>query len=91
MIAPFFVLPWWLLPFGSLIPDPDESGAHLLSAGWPALLALAAILSTWGSVIAGSILVDPDALSSVENHPAWRGMYALVVTAHLGLVVVYAL
>jgi 4-hydroxybenzoate polyprenyltransferase len=91
MIAPFFVLPWWLLPFGTLINNPADRGAHLLSAGWPAMLALATILSTWGGGIAGSILVDPDALSSVENHPAWRGMYALVVTAHLGLVVAYAL
>lgn len=91
MIAPFFVLPWLLLPVGTILANPACRGAHLLSAGWPAMLGLAALLATWGGVVAASILVDPDALSSMDNHPAWHGMYAQAVAAHLGLVAAYAL
>ena len=89
MIAPFFVLPWWLLPIATLIPDPSDSGAHLLKVDYPAMLVLASLLTIWGIWIARSILLDPLRLSTVENHPAWSSMYALAVTAHLGLVAAY--
>lgn len=90
IIAPFFVLPWWLLPLGTLIPVPG-AGVPLLSAGGPELLILAAVLTASGAWVAGLILRDPSSIGVAENHPAWTGMVVLALLAHLGLVLVYAL
>lgn len=90
IIAPFFVLPWWLLPLGTQISAPGGHGAHLLSAGLPAMLVLAAVLAVWGASVVDSVLRDPEDIGAVENHPAWKSMYSMALMAHLGLVAAYA-
>jgi 4-hydroxybenzoate polyprenyltransferase len=89
-IAPFFVLPWWLLPLGALVPGPGADGAPVLTASPLALGLLACVLAGVGARVAGSILRDPEALVGRENHPAWTGMYAMALVAHLGVVAAYA-
>ncbi|MEB3166707.1 MAG: hypothetical protein VKO65_08565, partial [Cyanobacteriota bacterium] len=91
VIAPFFVLPWWLLPLGTQVPRPGAGAGPVLSAAWPAMLILAVGLTAAGAWVAHALLRDPDSLSAIENHPAWTGMYALALAAHLGLVLAYAL
>jgi len=91
LIAPFFVLPWWVPPLGTLVPRLGAGAGPVLSAAWLAMLILALGLTAAGAWVAHSLLRDPDSLSAMENHPAWTGMYALAVAAHFGLVLAYAL
>ena len=86
--APFFVVPWILLPLGAVLPGGQHP--HLLSAPLGSLAVLALGLAAWGAAVARSILRDPAALVGRENHPAWTSMYAMAVLAHLGIVLAYA-
>ncbi len=83
IMAPFFVLPWLLLPLGALGNNP------LLSASLPGLVALAFVLAAYGAFTASLILRDPDALAQEKNHPSWTHMYGLMIVAQVGLVIVY--
>ena len=87
-IAPFFVLPWLLVPLGTALPDPFGSG-RLLS-GNPWLLApLGLILAAWGAWTARLILRDPASLASKENHPSWTHMYMMMMFAQVGFAIAY--
>ncbi len=87
MIAPFFVLPWLMLPLGTLIRLP--SGGRLLT-GNPVLLdALGAILVLWGAYTVILLLRRPEDLASSRNHPAWTHMYAMMMAAQVGLAIAY--
>ena len=89
VIAPFFVLPWLLLPLGVLIPGPD--GKPLLT-GSPLFLSILGLgLSAWGAYVVRLILKDPDDLARVENHPSWTHMYGLMMAAQIGLAACYLL
>lgn len=88
IIAPFFVLPWLLIPVGVLAPDPFGEGALL--TGDPALLViLGLILSAWGAWTARLILIDPGSLASTENHPSWTHMYLMMLFAQAGFAIAY--
>lgn len=81
MIAPFFVLPFLLIPLGT-------------HQGWltghPAFLyPLGALLAVWGMYTVFLILRDPDELARTENHPSWRQMYIMMFTAQAGFMVSY--
>jgi 4-hydroxybenzoate polyprenyltransferase len=88
LIAPFFVLPWLLIPLGAILPDPFGPGPIL--TGDPALLAgLGLILAAWGGFTARIILRDPAALARSENHPSWTHMYLMMMSAQIGFAVAY--
>jgi geranylgeranylglycerol-phosphate geranylgeranyltransferase len=81
MIAPFFVLPFLLIPLGTY-------------QGWltgqPAFLyPLGIILVLWGLYTVSLILKDPDELARTENHPSWGHMYKMMFTAQVGFAVSY--
>lgn len=81
MIAPFFVLPFLLIPIG-----------HRLGwlTGVPILLdALGLVLAAWGAYTVYLILRDPDELARTENHPSWRHMYMMMFAAQTGFMVAY--
>ena len=40
---------------------------------------------------ARALLADPRSLATERNHPAWRGMYLLMVANQLAVLAVYAL
>ncbi len=87
MIAPFFVLPWLMLPLGTLVRLP--SGERLLT-GNPVLLdALGAALVVWGAWTVYLLLRSPEDLAANRNHPAWTHMYAMMMAAQVGLAVAY--
>ena len=89
-IAPFFVLPWLLIPVGALLPNPLEGGRLL--TGDPVLLTILGVgLAGWGAWTARLILRDPGSLASSENHPSWTHMYLMMMCAQIGFAVAYLL
>lgn len=91
MISPSFVFPWLLMPLGAWTPDPF-SPEHTILTGNPFLLTfLGLFLSLWGCYTVYLLLKDPDALATVENHPSWTHMYAMMMTAQIGFAVAYVL
>lgn len=91
MIAPFFVLPWLLMPLGVWIPDPRHP-EHPILTGNPLLLALLGVgLTAWGGYTVFLLLRDPDSLARTENHPSWRHMYLMMMVAQIGFAVAYIL
>lgn len=81
MIAPFFVLPFLLIPIG--VRTHHLTGVPLL------LDLLGLILVSWGAYTVYLILRDPDALAKTENHPSWRHMYMMMFAAQIGFMVAY--
>lgn len=81
IITPFFFLPFILLIIYNL--------TGLLSGNTIILTVLGIILSVWGSYIAYLLLRDPKALATEANHPSWRQMYLMMITAQLGFAVAY--
>jgi geranylgeranylglycerol-phosphate geranylgeranyltransferase len=81
MIAPFFILPWLLMPLGAYL--------GILTGNRNALVALGLILATWGAYTVWLIVRNPDELTSTENHPSWRHMYLMMMAAQVGFAVAY--
>lgn len=87
VIAPSFVVPWLLIPLG-LVIKPD--GVTPILSGDPVLLLIfSASLFLWGSYTLYLILRDPEALSTVENHPSWKHMYLMMFWAQIGFALAY--
>ena len=89
MIAPFFVIPWLLIPVLARLPDGSHSGATLLTGNRTLLTALGLLLAAWGAYAARLLLRNPDELASTENHPAWTHMYLLLMAAQAGFALAY--
>ena len=91
MIAPFFVLPWLLIPAFAWLPDPGDPSHRLLTGHRPLLIALGILLAAWGAYAARLLLRNPDELAETENHPAWTHMYLLMMAAQVGFALAYLL
>lgn len=89
IIAPFFVFPWLLIPAGVVLEDPFHPGLTILTGNATALLALTLILVVWGSYTAWLLMRNPAELTQTENHPSWRHMYLMMMTAQLGFAAAY--
>lgn len=89
IIAPFFVVPWLLIPL--LARLHDASGGALLTGNRTLLTVLGLGLATWGAYAASLLLRNPDELASTENHPAWTHMYLLLMAAQAGFALAYLL
>ncbi|HET7706820.1 MAG TPA: UbiA family prenyltransferase [Thermoanaerobaculia bacterium] len=81
MIAPFFVLPWLLMPVGV------SMGVLTGNAMFISLLGVA--LAIWGAYTVYLIVRNPDELTATENHPSWRHMYLMMMVAQIGFAVAY--
>ncbi len=88
MIAPFFVLPWLLIPLFALLPL-SSGGPALLTGNRALLTALGLLLAAWGAYAAWLLVRDPDELARTENHPAWSHMYLLMMAAQIGFALAY--
>ena len=85
LVAPFFVVPWLLLPcmglLGILTPAPIS------------LLILGIVLAVYGAYVVTVLFRAhaPAELSGAgfENHIAWRHMYGLMMVAQVGSSVIY--
>ena len=91
MMAPFFVLPWLLIPLFAFLRDPANPAEPLLTGNRPLLVALGLLLAAWGAYAARLLLENPDELASTENHPAWTHMYLLMMAGQVGFAVAYLL
>lgn len=90
MIAPFFVLPWLLLPLGVAVRDPFGSARYPILTGDPLLLTLLGIgLAIWGSYTVYLLVRRPEELTATENHPSWRHMYLMMMAAQVGFALAY--
>jgi 4-hydroxybenzoate polyprenyltransferase len=89
LIAPFFVLPWVLIPLGAMLPEPFRGTGPILTGNAPALTLLGLVLAAWGTGTARLILRDPASLASHENHPSWTHMYLMMMLAQIGFAVAY--
>jgi 4-hydroxybenzoate polyprenyltransferase len=83
MIAPFFVLPWLLMPIGAL--------TGVLTGNHTALIVLGIALALWGVYTVWLIVRNPDELTATENHPSWRHMYLMMMGAQIGFAVAYVI
>ncbi len=83
MIAPFFVLPWLLMPLGAR--------CHILTGNPWILSGLGIGLALWGTYTVILILRDPEDLARVENHPSWTHMYLMMMAAQIGFAAAYLL
>lgn len=81
MIAPFFVLPWLLMPAGVAI------GVLTGNAMFISLLGFG--LAVWGVYTVYLIVRNPDELTATENHPSWRHMYLMLMAAQIGFATAY--
>lgn len=83
MIAPFFVLPFLLIPLGVR--------AGILT-GNPLLLdLLAAALVLYGAYTVYLLVRRPEELAFTENHPSWTHMYLMMMVAQVGFALAYVL
>ena len=82
-IAPFFVVPWLLMPVGAWLGV--LTGNHL------ALVILGIALALWGAYTVWLIVRNPDELTATENHPSWRHMYLMMMAAQIGFAVAYVI
>jgi 4-hydroxybenzoate polyprenyltransferase len=89
MIAPFFVVPWLLIPIGAWTPDPFATQYTILTGNPVILTALGLLLAAWGGYTATLILRNPEDLARVENHPSWTHMYLMMMAAQVGFAVAY--
>jgi 4-hydroxybenzoate polyprenyltransferase len=89
MIAPSFVLPWLLLPLGTILRDPADPALALLTGNPTVLVWLGLALTAWGVYTCTLLLRDPEALAQTENHPSWTHMYLMMMTAQVGFAVAY--
>lgn len=89
IIAPFFVLPWLLLPFLTRLTDPEEPSRRLLTGNPTLLSALGVGLTAWGVYTVYLLMRNPDELSATENHPSWTHMYLMLMAAQIGFAIAY--
>jgi len=89
IIAPFFVLPWLLIPLGTILPDPFGGSGPILTGNAFLLTILGLGLAVWGAWTAHLILRDPRSLAVTENHPSWSHMYLMMMFAQVGFAVAY--
>jgi 4-hydroxybenzoate polyprenyltransferase len=83
IIAPFFVLPFALIPIGV------RTG---LLTGNPRLLdLLAATLVAYGVYTVYLLVRRPEELAFTENHPSWTHMYLMMMVAQIGFALAYVL
>lgn len=89
MIAPFFVLPWLLIPLGAVLRNP-WSPEHTILTGNPTLLVILGVgLALWGAYTLYLLVRNPDDLAKVENHPSWTHMYLMMMAAQVGFAIAY--
>jgi geranylgeranylglycerol-phosphate geranylgeranyltransferase len=89
IMAPFFVLPWLALSLVTFAHDPSSPSGYLLTGNRPVLFGLGLALAAWGAYAASLLVRDPEALATTENHPAWRHMYLLLMSAQIGFAAAY--
>jgi chlorophyll/bacteriochlorophyll a synthase len=82
IIAPFFVLPFALIPIGVWLGVLTGSRTLLLLLG-PALMA-------YGVYVSYLMVRRPEEMAATENHVSWTHMYLMTMAAQAGFALAYA-
>jgi len=82
IVAPFLVLPFLLYPLLALLGAVQRP-----FAAWA---VASGALAAGGAWTARALLRDPSSLATERNHPAWRGMYLLMLANYGVVLAVYA-
>ncbi|MBN2482697.1 MAG: UbiA family prenyltransferase [Candidatus Omnitrophica bacterium] len=77
LIAPFFYIPFFMIPLGILWNILPVSVFPLL------------LLSVWGRYVVYLIRKYPCRVAGNENHISWWHMYCILITGHIGLSIAY--
>jgi len=81
MIAPFFVLPFALIPAGVW--------GGVLTGNATLLMILGPALVLYGIYTVYLLVRRPEDLATTENHPSWTHMYRMMMVAQLGFAFAY--
>jgi 4-hydroxybenzoate polyprenyltransferase len=83
MIAPFFVLPFALIPIGAR--------AGILTGNRVLLELLGPLLMAYGVYVSYLMVRRPEEMAATENHISWRHMYLMIMVAQVGFALAYVL
>ncbi|MFN7974108.1 MAG: UbiA family prenyltransferase [Acidobacteriota bacterium] len=81
MIAPFFVIPFLMIPVGAEL--------HVLSGNRVLLHVMGLFLAAYGIYVSYLIVRNPDDLAATENHPSWTHMYRMMMVGQVGFALAY--
>ena len=81
IIAPFFVLPFALIPIGVL--------TGTLTGNPTLLMILGPLLILYGLFTVYLLVRRPEDLATTENHPSWTHMYRMMMLAQVGFALAY--
>jgi 4-hydroxybenzoate polyprenyltransferase len=81
IIAPFFVLPFALIPIGVM--------TGVLTGNATLLMILGPLLIGYGIFTVYLLVRRPEDLATTENHPSWTHMYRMMMVAQLGFALAY--
>jgi len=81
MIAPFFVLPFVLIPIGVW--------KGILTGNTVLLMILGPALVLYGLYTVYLLVRRPEELAATENHPSWTHMYRMMMVAQIGFALAY--
>ena len=89
LMVPSFILPWLLIPLGTVLRDPWHPELPILTGDPTMLTILGIALAVWGAYTSWLLVRNPDDLTSTENHPSWRHMYLMMMAAQVGFAAAY--
>jgi 4-hydroxybenzoate polyprenyltransferase len=81
IIAPFFVLPFALIPVGVAM--------GILTGNATLLMILGPLLIAYGLFTVYLLVRRPEDLATTENHPSWTHMYRMMMLAQIGFALAY--
>jgi 4-hydroxybenzoate polyprenyltransferase len=81
VIAPFFVLPFVLIPVGVW--------RGILTGNATLLMILGPALILYGAYTVYLLVRRPEDLATTENHPSWTHMYRMMMVAQVGFALAY--
>lgn len=81
MIAPFFVLPFAMMPIGVQL--------GMLTGNLLFLDLLGLGLALWGCFTVWLLVRRPEELATTENHPSWTHMYLMMMALQIGFALAY--
>ena len=81
IIAPFFILPFGLIPLGVW------TGILTGNPAW--LVILGPVLIVYGAYTVYLLVRRPEELATTENHPSWTHMYRMMMLAQVGFALAY--
>jgi 4-hydroxybenzoate polyprenyltransferase len=81
IIAPFFDLPFFLIPIGVW--------SGILTGNPTLLMILGPALILYGIYTVYLLVRRPEELAATENHPSWTHMYRMMMVAQIGFALAY--